>query len=464
VARDLTERHQLEAQLAHQVLHDPLTGLGNRALLSDRLQHALDRLPRHPGMLALFFVDLDRFKQVNDSLGHEAGDELLIQAGHLLLKAVRVEDLVVRLGGDEFVVLCEGLDDWPAVETVARRVTDALRLPVRLRRREIFLSASTGVVATAEGGSVSGLLRDADAAMYQAKEQGRGCYAVLDKVARANLSERLQLTSELHWALERDELRAFYQPLVNLATGDVAAVEALVRWQHPDRGLLSPGAFLSVAEDVGAVTELDSWMLRTALTTTVGLGRSLGVWVNLSGRSLADPALPEAVAGALDRSSIDPGLVALEITEGTLMHDAATTVTTLKRLRQLGVQLAIDDFGTGYSSLSYLQQFPVHALKIDISFVSQLDLPPAQAHSSIAIVRAIVSLASSLGLETVAEGIETAEQLSAVTALGCDLGQGYFLSRPAPLDAVPESFCLSRPSSESNGHAQRSRERRTEGV
>jgi len=254
---------------------------------------------------------------------------------------------------------------------------------------------------------------------------------------RADVSERLQLTTELHWALQRNEFRACYQPLVDLRSGDVIAVEALVRWQHPQRGQLSPGAFLSVAEDVGAIIDLDYWMMRTAFTNAAELARPLGTWVNLSGRSLADAALPGAVADALARSGIDPGEVTLEITEGALMRDAAATVTTLCALRDLGVKLAVDDFGTGYSSLSYLQQFPVHALKIDISFVSKLDLPPAEAHGSVAIVRAIVSLATSLGLKTVAEGIETAEQLSAVTALGCDLGQGYFLGRPGTSDAIP---------------------------
>jgi diguanylate cyclase (GGDEF)-like protein len=411
-----------------------------------RLEQAVARLRRHPGVLALLFLDLDRFKLVNDTLGHDAGDELLVQTAGLLRAAVRPEDTVARLGGDEFVVLCEDLADTAAVEALARRVAAALHRPVWLGGREVFLSASVGVVPATAERPVAELLRDADAAMYQAKEQGRGRYALLDQTARARLSDRLQLISQMHRALERGELRACYQPLVDLTSGEVTAAEALLRWQHPDRGVLLPGALLPLAEEVGAVVEFDAWMLHTACRDTAAwarsLGRSVGVWVNLSGRSLADPALPDTVTHALARSRLDPHLLTLEITEGALMRDAAATVRTLAALRGLGVQLAVDDFGTGYSSLAYLQQFPVHTLKVDRSFVAQLDTghpDTADTAGSTAIVRAIVSLAAALELRTVAEGIETPGQLAAATALGCTLGQGFYHGRPAPREDIPRA-------------------------
>ena len=312
-------------------------------------------------------------------------------------------------------------------------MTAALNVPVTLRDREVYLSASIGVVSDDGRRSARDFVRDADAAMYRAKEQGGGRYAVLDGTGAA-VGDRLQVATELHRALERDELRAWYQPLSDLHTGEVLASEALIRWDHPTRGLLAPGAFLDVAEDVGTIVDFDAWMLGTACADTVErgrrLGRPVGVWVNLSGRSLADASLPRAVTRALTRSGLDAGLLTLEITEGALMRDAAATVRTLEALRELGVRLAIDDFGTGYSSLAYLQRFPVHALKVDRSFVAGLEL--ADRDESTAIVRAIVSLAQALELRTVAEGIETEGQLAAVAELGCDMGQGFLLGRPAP--------------------------------
>jgi diguanylate cyclase (GGDEF)-like protein/PAS domain S-box-containing protein len=437
VVRDITDRKRLEAQLVEQALHDPLTGLPNRRLLVERLDLAVARRARHAGRLALLFVDLDRFKLVNDTLGHEAGDELLTRTAARLREVVRPEDLVARLGGDEFVILCEGLPDALDAEAVARRVVRTLSSPVHLRGREIYVSASVGVVTDDGQRTASELLGDADAAMYQAKDEGRGRYSLVDDSTRAASSDRLQLTSELHHALERAELRSRYQPMVDLGSGEVVAAEALLRWQHPGQGLLPPGAFLDLADDVGLIGDFDAWMLGTACPDTAkwgrlaGVGRRrIGVWVNLSARSLADPRLPTVVAHAVTRSGIDPGLLTLEITEGVLMRNAPATARTLAALRDLGVQLAVDDFGTGYSSLAYLQQFPVHALKVDRSFVGRLDQAPGEAEASRTIIQAIVSLAAGLGLRTVAEGIETPEQLAAVTELGCDLGQGFFLGRP----------------------------------
>ena len=440
VVRDITERKRLEDQLAHQALHDPLTRLANRTLLLDRLEHALVRQRRHGGTVALLFLDLDRFKLVNDTLGHEAGDELLVQTAARLRAAVRPEDLVARLGGDEFVVLCEDLEEPDAAQAVARRIVATVSSPLRLRGREVFVSGSVGVVVDRGERSALELMRDADAAMYQAKGQGRGRYA-LGTAGDAADGDRLQLQSDLHRAVQRGELRARYQPLVDLRSGDVLAAEALLRWEHGSRGLLPPAAFLGIADDAGLSVELDGWMIATACRDAASWGRAVrrpvGVWVNLSGRSLADEQLAELVGQALDSTRLDPELLTLEITEGALMQNAAATVRTLTTLRGLGVRLAVDDFGTGYSSLAYLQQFPVHALKVDRSFVTGLDLPEDGGGNDAAIVRAVVSLAGGLELRTVAEGIETPGHLAAVQALECDLGQGFFLGRPAPAEAVP---------------------------
>jgi predicted signal transduction protein with EAL and GGDEF domain len=359
---------------------------------------------------------------------------------------VRPEDMVARIGGDEFVVLCTDLDDRAAAEAIAERVTRALNVSLDLRGHDVFLSASIGLVVTETNQRPPAeLMRDADAAMYQAKQRGRGRYALLDDEARALMDERRLLSNELRHAADRGELRARYQPLVDLRSGHIVAVEALMRWQHSRRGQLSPEVFLGIAADIGTMVELDDWMLQHACRDTAKWGgrlrRPIGLSVNLSGQSLADPLICQTVTSALEQSGLDPALLTLEITEGALMRDAAATVGTLGELKNIGVTLAIDDFGTGYSSLAYLHQFPVHTLKIDRSFIAQLDGQPHEAQASSAIARTIVSLAGSLELQIVAEGIETFGQLAAVATIGCPVGQGYLLGRPAPqediLRAVP---------------------------
>jgi diguanylate cyclase (GGDEF)-like protein/PAS domain S-box-containing protein len=436
VLRDITGRKRLETQLIHQSLHDPLTGLANRALLVERIELATARLGRHPGLMTLLFVDLDHFKRVNDNLGHEAGDELLKRTAARLRAGVRPEDLVARLGGDEFVVLCEDLADDAGAHALASRLVQTLNTPMSLRGREIEVSASVGVVTERGKRSAADLLRDADAAMYRAKQDGRGRYKMTDEAARAMTSNRLQVGWDLQRALPNNQMRAVYQPVIDLHTGGVVAAEALVRWQHPERGLLAPAAFLDIAAELGSITDLDAWMLVNACLEAADWGRQgfgpVGVCVNISSRSLVDGRLLERVGKALEVSHLDPRLLTLELAESSLMQDAPAAGRTLTDLRALGVQMSVDDFGTGYSSLRYLQQFPVHFLKVDCSFVAGLDDSGSVAADSAGIIQAIVNLAVALDLQTVAEGVETPGQLAGVTALGCDLGQGFFLGRPAP--------------------------------
>ena len=437
VLRDITERKEFEARLAVRALHDPLTGLANRSLLMERVDHALARLVRHHGLVAVLFVDLDGFKLVNDSFGHDAGDELLLQAAARLRSAVRPEDLVARLGGDEFVLVCEEFREPAEAEGLAQRVLQVLGAPFVIEGNHVFVSASVGVTVAEDGTrSASSLISDADSAMYHSKQQGRRRYTVSDDDMRLRRRQRLLLGDELRLALREEQVSVRYQPVVCLADGEVAAAEALMRWISPSRGMLPPAEFLDVAEEIGVIVDLDAFVLAQACRDAAEwgrvLGRPLGVWVNLSARSLADDALPERVTSALAGAGLDPAQLSLEVAETALMQEADATSRMLGRLRTLGVRLSIDDFGTGFSSLAYLQEFPVHALKVDRSFLGRLDVGGPEAEGGKAIIRAVVGLARSLGLATVAEGVETAEQLEVVTELGCDLGQGFFLGRPAP--------------------------------
>ncbi|WP_165865536.1 putative bifunctional diguanylate cyclase/phosphodiesterase [Vallicoccus soli] len=437
LSESVEERLAFREELQHQALHDPLTGLGNRALLLDRLDHALARLDRHPGTIGLIYTDLDNFKDVNDSFGHGVGDQLLVEVSTRLREAIRPEDTLARLGGDEFVVLCEDLPDAATAEKVAGRVAQALARPFVLGRRELYSSGSVGVATSEKPVPGQDLLRDADAAMYAAKRAGRAAVKVFDERMRARALERMQLQTALHRAIPRGELRVHYQPLVDLASGQVRAVEALVRWAHPDGQLLGPGAFLPAAEEAGLLADLDAWVLAEACRQAAAWGRDLGdagpaVWVNVSGRLLADSRLVDVVARTLEGSGLAPDRLGLELTEGVLMRDIPTTAEALERLRALGVRLVVDDFGTGYSSLAYLRRFPVDAVKVDRSFVVGLDTDPDNQ----AIVRAVADLAAALGLEAVVEGLETASELQAVADLDFRIGQGYFLGRPVPPERV----------------------------
>jgi diguanylate cyclase (GGDEF)-like protein/PAS domain S-box-containing protein len=542
VARDITERKEFEQRLAHQATHDPLTGLPNRTLLVDRLHMAMARGGRTGRITGVLFLDLDNFKVVNDSLGHSAGDTLLVEVARRVQAAVRPGATVARFGGDEFVVLCEELERAEEALEIARRIEEAIAEPVSIDDTEVTVTASIGVAtsedshvaeaivrdadaamyeAKARGRSrtemfdsamhvqavdrlalesslrralerhemrvayqpqidlgtgriidaISGpfgfaeaevyigasigiafpddvdvepetFIRDADAAMYQAKERGRGRWVVFDNAMRANAVDRLDIENALRRSIERRELRVHYQPVVSIATGHIVGVEALLRWEHPERGLLLPGEFIGIAEETGLIVPIGAWVLEQACRQVHRWEASLpdrpnlSVAVNLSGRQLSHPGLVDDVAAVLGATGVDPGQVELEITESVLMDDVEMSADTLGRLKQLGVRLSVDDFGTRYSSLSYLRRFPVDLLKVDRSFVDGLGSDPSDS----AIVEAIITLAQTLGLEAVAEGVETEAQLAELRLRSCDLAQGYLLARPAAGDLIAETL------------------------
>ena len=429
--RDVSERKQAQQALAHQALHDALTGLPNRVLVADRLEQALARSARTGSEVAVLFVDLDRFKLVNDSRGHAAGDELLVTVAERLRRVVRSHDTVARFGGDEFVVVCEDQSAAFEASLVAERITELLREPVMVDGQEVFLSASVGIAVAGDKSSPESLLRDADAAMYRAKENGRARCEFFDATMRTEATARLQTQSALHRAVERDELRVHYQPVVNLRSGAIAGVEALVRWEHPQRGLVPPADFIPLAEETGLIVPVGTWVLEQAAAQLARWqelrpGRSLMVNINLSARQLRQPDLIQVLMGTLAATGIDPAALCLELTETSFMEDADGHRETLSAIKRLGINLAIDDFGTGYSSLTYLKRFPVTVLKIDQVFVRGLGLDA----SDTAIVKSVIDLAHALGLLVVAEGVETEEQLAHLRMLGCDLAQGYYFARP----------------------------------
>ena len=423
---------------ANRRLHDPLTDLANRQLLIEQLDHALSRIRRTDAMLAVLYVDLDRFKQVNDSFGHDAGDELLLQAARTLRGAVRENDVVARLGGDEFAVLCEDLNDQTGAIEVAARILEAFDQPLTCAKRELYVTSSIGVAFSAHGvESPDALLRDADAAMYRAKRSGRNRIEVFDETMRHLIAHRLELTTALHHAVDHGELRVHYQPIYGRDGETVRGYEALVRWERPGFGLLKPGEFMDVAEDSGAILAVGEWMLREVCRQASRLARRwphrrLGIAVNVASRQLVEGNLVELVKRVLEETALEPELLTLELTETTLIDDAETAQATLEALHDLGVKIALDDFGTGYSSLTYLRAFPIDIIKIDGSFVRTI----GRERQGAAIISAVISLAQSLGIMVVAEGIETEAQLDAVVCLGCDLLQGFYLSVPKPMEEV----------------------------
>lgn len=422
----------------HAAFHDSLTGLPNRAMFTELLKAEIEthkRLDDH--MFAVLFLDLDRFKNINDSLGHTHGDLLLVAFAERLERTLRPVDTLARFGGDEFAILLSGMTDATDAVRVAQRIQEELTQPFSLDKNSAFATASIGIALSSTGYErPEDILRDADIAMYRAKENGKARYEMFDHGMHARAVSRLQLESDLRQAIEKEEFCVYYQPIVSLQTGRLAGFEALVRWNHPRHGLVSPADFIPVAEETGLIVPIGEWVLNEACTRirqwqlNSPSHRSLGLSVNLSARQVAQPDLLEWIKKALDKSKLSPNCLKLEITESVVMENAEAAALMFKQLRSLGVQLSIDDFGTGYSSLSYLHRFPLNYLKIDRSFVTRL------TENDNAIVRTISTLARNLGMEVIAEGIETEEQYQQLKALGCEFGQGYLFSRPVDNRAV----------------------------
>jgi diguanylate cyclase (GGDEF)-like protein/PAS domain S-box-containing protein len=437
--RDVSERKKLEQELRHQAFHDSLTGLANRALFEDRLAHALAGLRRREGGLAVLFVDLDDFKTVNDSLGHSIGDDLLRSVGERLRYNLRGSDTAARLGGDEFGVLLDGAATPEAATEAARRLLNALEPPFTIDGRHLSVSASVGISLAASGReTMEELMRNADLAMYEAKRRGGAQWRVFEEAMHAVALGRLQLGAELQRAVEHEQFEVHFQPVVRLDTAAVIGAEALIRWRHPERGLLSPAHFLPLAEQTGLIVPIGRWVLAQACHTLADWQRDypraepLSLSVNVSMRQLHESRVVEDVRAALDAAGVEPQQLVLEITESFLADETDEVLRCLQRLRALGVRLAVDDFGTGYSALSYLQRFPIDMLKIDRSFVEHA----RRASPSLNLVRSIVQLGRSLHLDIVAEGIEEAEQAEELLAMGVTSGQGFYYAEPL----VPDRF------------------------
>jgi diguanylate cyclase (GGDEF)-like protein len=433
-----TELEEHQARLEHQALHDPLTGLANRVLLLDRLDHALQRSTRRPAYRpTVLFMDLDHFKSINDASGHSIGDQVLVAVGARLTALVRPSDTVARLGGDEFVVLCEEIGDPAQAVALAERIAAGLAEPFPIGSREAFVAVSIGVGCASDGDDAEAVLGRADQAMYRAKQLGRGRVVVYDPSIDRQAARRAELASELHRALADGQLFVVYQPVLHLEGGHLVAREALLRWDHPRLGSIAPGEFVPIAEESGLITSIGAWVLTEACSACAAWQRAgepeVGVTVNVSGRQLDQPGLEPDVAEALRSSGIAPGALTLEVTESLLVAGHPEARSVLDRLRAVGVRIAIDDFGTGYSSLSWLARLPLDTLKVDRSFIAGLGV----VEGELAIVRAMIHLAHTLGLEVVAEGVETESQLAELTTLGCDQAQGYLFGRPAPLAQAP---------------------------
>ncbi len=453
VNRDITDRKKVEQKLKHNALHDALTDLPNRRLFLDWLQRAFDRAIKNPNhAFAVLFIDIDGLKAINDSMGHSAGDQLIVSLGYRLSGSLRYGDIIsrttmppsaympgsdgvlARLGGDEFAVLLGAVDDPGDALRVARRIQRELSMPIELNGHEVFPTASIGIaLSKTPHGSAADMLRDADIAMYRAKAVGKGRCEIFDAEMHASAVKRLKLETDLHKALDRDELEVYYQPIVRLQTGHVVGFEALVRWNHPQDGLLTPGSFIAVAEETGLITPIDKWVLRESCRTVKAWHLQqapefpLTITVNVSAKQLGDRNLVKEVETVLRETNLNPRCLQLEVTESIAMADPERVLVTLSRLRKIGVRLSIDDFGTGHSSLGRLRQLPADVLKVDRSFVARIK---NESKEDCEIVRLIITLAHALQLRVVAEGIETQEQLDFLVGLGCEFGQGYLFSKP----------------------------------
>ena len=444
---DITERKKLEEQLQRQATQDPLTKLPNRIVLLDRLGHALERSKRREENIAVLFMDLDNFKIVNDSLGHEVGDALLIAVGERMRSCLRPGDTVARLGGDEFGILLEDISSVEEAQRAAKRIAESLRTPFCLEHREVVVTASIGIASNISfPGHTEDLMRNADVAMYRAKNKGKAHHEVFDPSMYERALERLEIEHDLRRAIEHGELSIRYQPKVELATGEIYGMEALARWEHPENGPIPPQKFIPIAEETGLIIPLGRWILREACRQAREWHElfpeipPLNVSVNLSAKQVEYPGLVEEVAGALRESGLKPSALELEITESVFMEDTTSATALLRQLQGLGIQLSIDDFGTGYSSLSYLKRFPFDYLKIDRSITDGLERDPRNA----AVAEAAITLAHALGEKVVAEGVETEEQLDRLRRMGSDFAQGYYFWKPLSAEAASEVFSKAR--------------------
>ncbi|HXU36266.1 MAG TPA: EAL domain-containing protein [Blastocatellia bacterium] len=441
LTRDITERRRAETQLLHDAFHDSLTGLPNRALFMDHLKLAVNHCSRIKGYLfAVLFIDLDRFKVINDSLGHMAGDQLLVAIGRRLEICLRDGDTIARLGGDEFTILLDGIRDYADAQRVAERVKEVLEQPFALSGRELFVTASIGIkYSGVTDEEPEDLLRDADTAMYCAKALGKAQYQEFDARMHSHAMTLLQIESDLRRAIDREEFQVNYQPIVSLESGRISGFEALVRWRHPERGLIPPNDFIPIAEENGLIIPIGRWVLKQACLQmrrwheTLPSTRQMKISVNLSCKQFMQPTIVAQVLETLQETGLNPRSLKLEITESVMMERGDYAMHVLERLSEAGVELSLDDFGTGYSSLSYIQHFPVTALKIDQSFIRRIG-----GEQNGEIVRAVIALARNLGLEVVAEGIETVLQLDLLKELGCGQGQGFYFSEAVGEESATE--------------------------
>ena len=445
IVRDVTERKSLEDQLTHQALHDPLTKLANRVLFRNRVAHALSKANRNHVGVGVLFLDLDNFKTINDTLGHAAGDELLVSVARRLESCLRTSDTAARLGGDEFAVLVEDTANADGPLLVANRIREMLKSPFMLEGKDVFVGTSIGIATTTNGReNPEELLRNADVAMYNAKAQGKDRYTVFENEMHEALMKRAQLESDMRLGIYREEFEVHYQPIIDLTNEKIMGMEALARWNHPVRGLVSPIEFIPIAEESNLIIPLGRWVLHEACRKAFdwqkvyGFGESLSVTVNISSKQFRDSDLLRMVEEALAMSGLSPACLILEITESTMLLDTDATTKKLADLKSLGIRLAIDDFGTGYSSLSYLQRFPVDILKIDKSFVDKI----AHGKEGAAVAKAIITMSDTLHLRTIAEGIESQGQSEELKNLGCELGQGYYFAKPLHSKAMSDYLRL----------------------
>jgi diguanylate cyclase (GGDEF)-like protein/PAS domain S-box-containing protein len=436
---DITEQRQTEAKIAHMALHDTLTNLPNRVLLNERLEDALRRVKRGD-IVATHLLDLDHFKTVNDTLGHPVGDKLLMMVADRLRSVVRETDTIARMGGDEFAIVQTAITQPADATALAHRVIESVSAPYVIEGQQVVIGTSVGIaVGPSDGTTPDQLIRNADLALYRAKGDGRGTYRFFEREMDAQMQVRRTIEYDLRKALAAREFELHYQPIVNLASNEVSGFEALIRWRHPEKGLISPATFIPLAEEMGVIIPLGEWAIREACATAAKWPANLKIAVNLSPAQFRSPGLVQVTVGALAASGLAPERLELEITESTLLQDSEATLDMLYQLRALGVRIAMDDFGTGYSSLSYLQSFPFDKIKIDRSFVKDI----ADGVGSLNIVRAVAALANGLGMTTTAEGVETTEQMNTVRAEGCTEMQGFLFSKPLPASEV-EPFLRQR--------------------